>query len=325
MKQPFLYISLFALCACSGSEENIIPDEQQNDMSISFAMAEQSEGEVITRSSTMPLERDFVVFGMKSVNGTTQKVFDGYKVKYEGKDMTGITPYSYVGGTSISGDTQGPKYWDYSAAEYRFWATTGDPTDPNVTFSDYSFSFDIDLSNLTNLPMFSEQNVLYSENFGKMVQMKFMRLYSMVRYKFICTEKDMDPASLNIKNDKFEPAEEDKYIYTSGKINVIYSMVDDITYSVNTAGAQKFLAITPSSEEYTVVMPTPQGQSAFKMTANIQGTDREAIVPSQYMKWMPNTKYTYIFKITDNSITFYDVQIDPWTYGGSQEEEWKNW
>lgn len=68
---------------------------------------------------------------------------------------------------------------------------------------------------------------------------------------------------------------------------------------------------------------------AFVMTANINGNPepKTAVVPAVYMQWLPNIHYTYIFKITDGGreIQFYDVQIEPWRYGGEQEEEWKNW
>lgn len=78
--------------------------------------------------------------------------------------------------------------------------------------------------------------------------------------------------------------------------------------------------------------PLPMGEKnpAFIMTANvdadIDATPRTAVVPANFMQWKPNFFYTYIFKITGGgNIEFYDVQIEPWHYGGSQKEEWKNW
>lgn len=68
---------------------------------------------------------------------------------------------------------------------------------------------------------------------------------------------------------------------------------------------------------------------AFIMSAHINGDMewKNAVVPATFMQWKPNYLYTYIFKITDASkkIELYDVKIDPWKYGGSQEEEWNNW
>lgn len=80
--------------------------------------------------------------------------------------------------------------------------------------------------------------------------------------------------------------------------------------------------------------PLPMGEKnpAFIMQANVDADiDPEvktAVVPANFMQWKPNFLYTYIFKITGSGkkIEFYDVRIDPWKYGGSQEEDpWKNW
>ena len=78
--------------------------------------------------------------------------------------------------------------------------------------------------------------------------------------------------------------------------------------------------------------PLPMGEKnpAFIMTAtvdaDIDATPRTAVVPANFMQWKPNFFYTYIFKITGGgNIEFYDVQIEPWHYGGSQKEEWRNW
>ena len=80
--------------------------------------------------------------------------------------------------------------------------------------------------------------------------------------------------------------------------------------------------------------PLPMGDKnpAFIMKANIDddvnAEPKTAVVPANFMQWKPNFLYTYIFKITGSSgkkIEFYDLKIDPWKYGGSQDEEWKNW
>lgn len=77
--------------------------------------------------------------------------------------------------------------------------------------------------------------------------------------------------------------------------------------------------------------PLPMGDlnPAFVMNVCINGDTemKKAVVPAAYMQWKPNFFYTYIFKITEagKKIEFYDVKIDPWHYGGSLEDEWKNW
>lgn len=75
--------------------------------------------------------------------------------------------------------------------------------------------------------------------------------------------------------------------------------------------------------------PLPMGElnPSFTMTASVDDEVKTAVVPATYMQWKANYVYTYIFKITEagKKIEFYDLKIDPWHYGGSQEEEWKNW
>lgn len=77
--------------------------------------------------------------------------------------------------------------------------------------------------------------------------------------------------------------------------------------------------------------PLPMGEKnpAFTMSVCIDGNSelKTAVVPATFMQWRANFFYTYIFKITEagKKIEFDGVKIDPWTYGGSQEEEWRNW
>lgn len=74
-------------------------------------------------------------------------------------------------------------------------------------------------------------------------------------------------------------------------------------------------------------MPDASPAGAFTLSLNIDGDSKTAVVPAAYMQWQPNTCYTYIFKITEagKKIEIYDVLIEPWKYGGSQDEEWTNW
>lgn len=75
--------------------------------------------------------------------------------------------------------------------------------------------------------------------------------------------------------------------------------------------------------------PLPMGEKnpAFTMRAVIGGELKKAVVPAIFMQWRANYSYTYIFKITEagKQIEFDDVLIDPWKYGGSQEDTWTNW
>lgn len=85
----------------------------------------------------------------------------------------------------------------------------------------------------------------------------------------------------------------------------------------------------PGRKYYYYPLPMGEMNPAFTMSVSIDGDPelKTAVVPANFMQWKPNFFYTYIFKITEagKKIEFYDVKIDPWKFGGSQEEEWKNW
>ncbi len=97
-------------------------------------------------------------------------------------------------------------------------------------------------------------------------------------------------------------------------------------------------ALTPDGQYYYYPLPMAEKveygtdlvdlkNPAFVLSANVDGYSKSTTVPANFMQWKLNTNYTYIFKIIDggNAIEFVDAFIDPWSYGGSQEEVWKNW
>jgi len=65
---------------------------------------------------------------------------------------------------------------------------------------------------------------------------------------------------------------------------------------------------SPLKKEYTV-LPTPNGQGAYKLTVDVNGDPKTTIVPAQYMTWQPGYLYTYIFKIhPDGGVSIASVQ-----------------
>jgi len=68
---------------------------------------------------------------------------------------------------------------------------------------------------------------------------------------------------------------------------------------------------------------------------NFNGKESEdisktATVPAAYCKWKPSCTYTYLFKIVDmgdgiSDMVLYEVKVDPWHKGGTQQDEWHNW
>lgn len=332
------------LISCSDKEDLNTANEHHP---IAFSSVE-AEQETMTRAGST-LGRDFVVYGYKNVNSNEQTVFDGYAVKYEegsantSEDNT--HDYSYVDGN------QTLKYWDFSATEYRFWGYTGDKSN----FSDNGKVLTIPISGLlsANEPTpASYYSSLYIRQpvTSEVVKLEFKRPYSKIRVLFYTNDPLDANDEIPLTNITFKP-EEEKKIYKSGTVKVTYSLdkATETVKAIPTAeDAQERLAyqdvtLTPSEgyasdhaataktafcTDFYYTLPMDDQNPAFIMTVHVNNdTEKTAVVPANFMQWKPNFIYTYIFKITEagKKIEFYDVQIDPWKYGGSQEEEWRNW
>lgn len=331
-----------------------------------------ADQEVISRAgSATPLERDFTVYGYKTVNNSPQLVFDRYSVKYTGSANTSednTHSYSYVqGGQTI-------KYWDFGASEYHFWGATKVPKDPK-DFSDLSFSDNGDTLTIAGLELSTSEPTgvpLYTQLYHRapvsreVVQLMFKRPYAQLRVQFYTTDvipegevNNIPITEISFRPDPSAVSPLVNKIYAQGGLQISYPFpspdclgeaqesveVIDLTNGsdslsfadialTHTEGVSSDTAVTaPPAGGGTCYYLLPMGtmNPAFFIRARIDDDDdelKEAYVPAAFMQWKPNTCYTYIFKITEagKRITLDDVLIDPWKYGGSQEEEpWTNW
>ncbi len=297
-----------------------------------------------------PLRHDFVVWGYKTLpSGDVQTVFQGYNVKYTpgsaGSSAENAYDYSYVG----VAPNQTIKYWDFGASEYNFWGATGGTfTDQGATLTINDLAIAKTEPDLASIVLFSAR--YHREPVSKdVVQLQFKRPYAKVRVLFYTNTTLADNTFDNIKitDITFGP-ESPKQIVTGGSLKVIYpkSGEDSETYATTptastdnlsfgnvqldhthgTSSDNAVIAVPTGGSEYYYVVPNDYA-SPFTLSAKIDNEDKTAVVPASFMDWRPNFVYTYIFKISGGKyMEFYDVQIDPWRYGGSQEEEdWKNW
>lgn len=338
------------LVSCTEKEE-LCTDHEQSTIAFSSVEAEQ---EMMTRSAT-PLERDFVVYGYKNVNSSTQQVIDGYTVTYkQGSANTSednTHNYYYVNGT-----TQTIKYWDFAASEYRFWGYTGDKS----CFSNGGTELTIPVSDLltnkepTELPLYSKLYIRKPIT-SDVVTLEYKRPYSKIRALFY-TSEPMEAGDEIVLTDITLTPDEEKKIYKAGSVKVTFPL--DISHTAETVDVEvasnpddakdklsyKPVTLTPSAgyasdhavlakteydTEFYYTLPMGDKNPAFILTVCVNGDTeyKTAVVPAAYMHWKPNYIYTYIFKITEagKKIELFDVKIDPWHYGGSQDEEWKNW
>lgn len=357
-----LLACLLVLGACQGSED---PMAESSEKVISFCsdMAEQGQG--MTRATS--LAKDFTVYGYKYISAEETPVFTGWKVRYEGGDN-----YNYIG---IEGQTV--RYWDPSATEYRFWASTGSKWIASENESQGDWGKTLTISNRplrigktgTVATDLADDVNLYASLVSRTspidpstVNLKFNHTYSQVSMYFYYEIMQMGVAELQIKNVQFTPVatagKADK-IYNNGQVIVTYPATGTETvtvngdnsdyrthfdFAVNTAlkgetGLGASHAVQAEiADQNKFYYPLPMGDQnpEFELTMDIteldangnevQTTRRTAVIPAIYMCWKPNYAYRYFFKITESSLSLqYDVQIEPWIYGGSQDEVWNNW
>lgn len=306
----------------------------------------------MTRAATA-LAHDFVVFGYKTLNSTPQPVFNGYYVTYQNGSANtsedNTHGYHYVnGGQTI-------KYWDFGATEYNFWAYTGDKTGFNTdgtTLTIDGLSLSVTEPTDINQKLFS-RCYHRSPVSNEVVQLRFLRPYAKVRVMFYTTEELTGDDEIQLTDITFGGGSSS--IAKKGSMTVTYpksgttpetvtvtidsspgSTIDALTFNNatldathGTASNNAILAVPTTGTEwyYTLPLGTDGVAQPFTMQVNIDDDPKTVTVPAAYMHWEPNTPYTYIFKITEagKKIELYDVQIDPWKYGGSQDEEWRNW
>lgn len=330
------------MSSCSGEDELPRIDEQH---AIAFTSVSE-EQEFITRATTK-LGENFTLYGYKTINFTPQLVFDSYAVKYiNGSANTtesNTHNYEYVGVK----DNQTIKYWDFGASEYNFWgATDGNFNSDGTTLTISGLT--LTTTEPTDLPLFS---VLYHRSpvSTDVVQLRFKRPYAKVRVLFYTnaalTDKSFD--NIKISGITFGP-ESPGQIVTGGNLKVKYpkngegpevysttstASADNLTFegevqldhTHGTASNNAVTAVPTGGTEYYYVVPNDNA-TPFTLSARVDNEDKTAVVPANFMDWHPNFVYTYIFKISGGKyMEFYDVQIAPWQYGGSQEDEWQNW
>lgn len=345
-----LLLAVLTLLSCSDdrhSEKN-----KNKGTPITFISSEQEETNV-SRAAT-PLNYDFTVYGYKTTpTDATQTIFEGYKVKYLGVAGTSTDNthgYAYVGQAA----NQSIKYWDMAAAGYNFWGYTGDKSgfssSPNGDGTVLTLT---GLQQTTTDP--TSKDNLFSSLYHRspvtndVVRLEFKRPYAKVCVKFHAGGIINDPDRIEVENVTFKPATGS--IASVGNLQVTYPKtgegpetytrtqtgdVDKLTFPqmitlTSTVGNSASTAVAVPADEHdaskTFYYTVPfQYTTPFIMTATIDEEVKTATVPQELMNWQPNYTYTYIFKVLDTkNLELFDVKIEPWQYGGAQEEEWKNW
>lgn len=280
-----------------------------------------------------------------------QNVMDGYLVNWTQQTAnptsSNTADWEYVG---IANQTI--KYWDYSATSYRFFAYSIPTAAGNITAPTFSepsitegstttqasfsipFNYDKDATNvstpyISDLWMSDNQN-FENRKYGACVKLTFAPIITKVRFKFnYQAESQVSITNISFRNVNNAPSP------TSGNIIINYpitGMDTQASYIWETTGTETepINFTIPYEEEGDLNHQTttrkkwyfapPLGdskttqQSAYIITADINGKKATATVPAEFMQWKAGYQYTYIFKITEAgaNIAFTNMQVEKW-------------
>lgn len=281
----------------------------------------------------------------------SQNVMNGYTVNWTQQTAnttsSNTADWEYVG---IANQTI--KYWDYSATSYRFFAYSIPTAAGNITAPFFSgpsttegstylhasfsipFNYDKDATNvstpyISDLWMSDNQN-FENRKYGACVKLTFAPIITKVRFKFnYQAESLVSITNISFRNVNDVPSP------TSGNIIINYpitGMDTQASYIWETTGTEtETINFTiPYEEEGDLNHQTttrkkwyfvpPLGdskttqQSAYIITADINGKKATATVPAEFMQWKAGYQYTYIFKITEagTNIAFTNMQVEKW-------------
>ena len=214
-----------------------------------------AENETVTRSmsndtrATTPLHEKgintFRVWGYKNMSfdagvyGDLQTVMPKYTVNWQENSANTTTSntngWEYVAQETDSDPEQTIKYWDWNAKAYRFFGVTGGLTGADGTYGasgayeTYEITLNADASSTTaieNTPYFttlwfSTGNVgdYPDKQFGKPVQLEFLKPYARVRFLF---KYAYPREGIKLGTKSFKPSDGSKKIARKGTVTVHY-------------------------------------------------------------------------------------------------------
>ena len=275
--------------------------------------------------------------------GSKQTVFPGYVVKWQANSAatttTNTNNWEYI---LLDPPDQTIKYWDWSANAYRFFAVTDveDVTvNANAPDGPYQMTIAADARTadaMENTPFFTRlwfstgDPVAYADKqFGRPVQLEFLKPYARVRFIF----KYVYPREgIVLDNIKFQPThdltaatDDSVKIALKGNVTINYPLqgVDTREYYTVAVDADKSKRLAAFTEDYDPeddskpypitgdgwyeVLPNlSQGSYTLTVRINKSEDSKTAVVPAQFMQWLPGYSYTYIFKVLDEG----GVEID---------------
>lgn len=180
-----------------------------------------------------------------------------------------------------------------------------------------------------------------NKKFGKPVTLEFLKPLTRVRYIF---KYAYPREGIKLTEASFKPTDGTKKIARNGTVTIHYpkegketkewyTMAKDGTDAKELTAFSEDYDPEDDGKEYTetdegwyVVLPN-NTQGSYTLSVNVNGETKTAVVPQNYMQWLPGYSYTYIFKITDEGgveIGWVEYAVTPWK---EMEADWTvyNW
>ena len=353
MSSILLIALLFALSSCSkGSDEDPVEQPtttvQPEETPICFA-GNMPEPTAVVRAVSLNSVGvyTFNVWAYKNDgydagNYTSyQTVINNYVVNWAsnsaGTTTSNSSGWEYVGQAA----NQTIKFWDWSAYAYRFFAVTGSPThEANAPDGPHEFTFAADASDneaMAATPYFSHlwfstgDPVAYADKqFGRPVVLEFLKPYARVRFIFMYV---YPREGIELEDIQFKPSDGSSKIVRKGTVTVSYPIKGTATSETfTTTPSDAAEQLDYFSEDYDpeddtkVYSQTNNGwymvlpnntQGSYTMSVKVNNSAaKTAVVPANYMQWLPGYSYTYIFKINDEGgveIGWVESAVTPWT------------
>lgn len=219
-------------------------------------------------------------------------------------------------------------------------------------YKTYEISMLANASNATEMaksPYFSRlwfstgNQVAYPDKlFGKPVTLEFVKPYTRVRFLFIYSSPR---EGIKLTEKSFKPSDGSKHIARKGIVTVHYPTEGTAIkewFTVTPMTGDDSGELTELTEDYDpeddgkVYTKTDEGwymvipnnaQGTYTLSVNVNGKTKTAVVPANYMQWLPGYSYTYVFKITDEGgveIGWVEYAMTPWK---EMEADWTvyNW
>lgn len=180
------------------------------------------------------------------------------------------------------------------------------------------------------------------KQFGKPVTLEFLKPFARVRFifKYAYPREGIKLSAISFKPTADIDEEDDSKkvkIARKGTVTIHYpkegaETKEWYTMAVNSdPDPEVNKALTAFTEDYDpeddgkTYTETDKGwymvlpiltQGSYTLSVNVNGEPKTAVVPAEYMKWLPGYSYTYIFKITDEGgveIGWVEYAMTPWT------------